>query len=319
MRNSTSSVMQVENDQDMLPDVEVETYHSFPFQDAEVTDTLPCAPHRRDIVQRYMEEIGRFPLLCGAEEIALGRRIQAGDQMARESMIRSNLRLVVKVAKHYQNRGLPFLDLIQEGNLGLMHAVEKFDPERNFRFSTYAMWWIRENIERAIINKVRMVRLPVHVVKEGHASCRHALRVQSPNNGLLPTTEESGQPWEMPLKGLAGPEYVIGLDTPLDGNSGRSLADVLPDLDSAGPESALVEAELPRQMEVWLSRLNERDRQVLLMRFGLDGVLPATLEEIGRSIGLTRDRVRQIQKDACRVLQQLIEDDGLSMELLLIH
>ncbi len=275
-----------------------------------------------DATRLYLSEIGFSPLLTAAEEVELGRAIQQGDAAARKRMIESNLRLVVKIARRYLNRGLPLLDLIEEGNLGLIRAAEKFDPERGFRFSTYATWWIRQTIERAIMNQTRTIRLPIHVIKEINIYLR-AARHLSQTLDHEPTAEEIAEELDKPLdevKRMLGlNERVASVDEPMghgDGDGDRSLLDSIADDTLVEPTELLQDDDVRAHMEEWLEQLTEKQRSVVEQRFGLSGREPATLEEVGSRIGVTRERVRQIQIDALRRLRRILEAEGYDADAL---
>lgn len=272
-----------------------------------------------DATQIYLGEIGFSPLLSAQEEVYFSRLSLKGDQAARKRMIESNLRLVVKIARRYINRGLALLDLIEEGNLGLIRAVEKFDPERGFRFSTYATWWIRQTIERAIMNQTRTIRLPIHVVKELNIYLR-AARELSQRLDHEPTPEEIAAALDRPVeevrKMLKLNEKITSVDTPVAGSSEKMLLDILADEKELGPETELQDADIRQHLVLWLEELNPKQREVLARRFGLLGYEPSTLEDVGREIGLTRERVRQIQVEALRRLREIVTHQGLNIETL---
>lgn len=272
-----------------------------------------------DATQIYLGEIGFSPLLTAEEEVYFSRLALKGDQAARKRMIESNLRLVVKIARRYINRGLALLDLIEEGNLGLIRAVEKFDPERGFRFSTYATWWIRQTIERAIMNQTRTIRLPIHVVKELNIYLR-AARELSQRLDHEPTPEEIAAALDRPVdevrRMLKLNEKITSVDTPVAGSSEKQLLDVLADEKEPGPETELQDADIRYHLVEWLDELNPKQREVLARRFGLLGYEPSTLEDVGREIGLTRERVRQIQVEALRRLREIVTHEGLNIETL---
>ncbi|WP_370278604.1 RNA polymerase sigma factor RpoS [Pontibacterium sp.] len=273
-----------------------------------------------DATQLYLNEIGFSPLLTAEEEVYYSRRALKGDEASRQRMIESNLRLVVKIARRYINRGLTLLDLIEEGNLGLIRAVEKFDPERGFRFSTYATWWIRQTIERAIMNQTRTIRLPIHVVKELNVYLR-AARELAQKLDHEPSAEEIAQLVNKPVENvermLGLNERVSSVDTPMGQDSDKSLLDTIPDQDSSDPETLLQKTNISGNLDKWLTMLPEKHSEVLARRFGLRGYEMSTLEEVGSEIGLTRERVRQIQVEALRKLREIVEKNGLSGEDLL--
>lgn len=268
--------------------------------------------------QLYLSEIGISPLLSAEEEVYFAKLVQKGDPAARRRMIESNLRLVVKIARRYTNRGLPLLDLIEEGNLGLMRAVEKFDPDRGFRFSTYATWWIRQTIERAIMNQTRTIRLPIHVVKELNIYLR-ASRELTQQLDHEPTPEEVAIALDRPLdevKQMLGlNERITSVDAPASSEADKPLLDTLPDPTEQNPVELLIDENLHENLEQWLGELNENQREVLARRYGLLGYERATLEEVGRMIGLTRERVRQIQIEALKNLRRIMEQHGFSADL----
>ena len=272
-----------------------------------------------DATRLYLSEIGFSPLLTAEEEVYYSRRAQRGEDSARKRMIESNLRLVVKIARRYMNRGLALLDLIEEGNLGLIRAVEKFDPERGFRFSTYATWWIRQTIERAIMNQTRTIRLPIHVVKEINVYLR-AARQLAQRLDHEPTAEEVAHLLDRPLdevKRMLGlNERVTSVDVPIGKESEKSLLDAIPDENNPDPSEVLQDDDVYANLEEWLVKLNDKQREVVERRFGLHGHKISTLEEVGNEIGVTRERVRQIQMDALRRLRQILESEGFSPDSL---
>lgn len=272
-----------------------------------------------DATQMYLSEIGFSPLLTAEEEVFFSRKALKGCEASRARMIESNLRLVVKIARRYNNRGLPLLDLIEEGNLGLIRAVEKFDPERGFRFSTYATWWIRQTIERAIMNQTRTIRLPIHVVKELNVYLR-AARELIQKLDHEPTAEEIADKLDVPVadvsKMLKLNERITSVDTPFAGDSEKALLDVIADEKSQGPETNLQDNDIKQNIVHWLNELNSKQKEVLARRFGLLGYEPATLEDVGTEIGLTRERVRQIQVEALKRLRDILSSQNLSIEAL---
>lgn len=272
-----------------------------------------------DATQLYLNEIGFSPLLTPEEEVFFARLAQKGDPAGRKRMIESNLRLVVKIARRYVNRGLSLLDLIEEGNLGLIRAVEKFDPERGFRFSTYATWWIRQTIERAIMNQTRTIRLPIHVVKELNVYLR-AARELTQKLDHEPSAEEIANLLEKPVsdvKRMLGlNERVSSVDVSLGQDSDKTLLDTLTDHRPTDPCELLQDEDLSQSIDQWLSDLTEKQREVVIRRFGLRGHESCTLEEVGQEIGLTRERVRQIQVEALKRLREILEKNGLSSDSL---
>ncbi len=287
------------------------------FDDVNITDDVQ---KNLDATQLYLGEIGFSPLLSAEEEVLYARKALQGDMQARERMIVSNLRLVVKIARRYNNRGLALLDLIEEGNLGLIRAVEKFDPERGFRFSTYATWWIRQTIERAIMNQTRTIRLPIHVVKELNVYLRTA-RQLSQELDHEPTAEDIAkaldQDVETVSKMLKLNERISSVDTPVnhDGEN-KGMLDVIADENNIGPETEVQDTDMKQSIVRWLKDLNPKHREVLARRFGLLGYEPSTLEDVGSEIGLTRERVRQIQVEALRRLRDVLGQQGLNLESL---
>ncbi|WP_428348652.1 RNA polymerase sigma factor RpoS [Methylonatrum kenyense] len=270
-----------------------------------------------DATQIYLNEIGFSPLLTAEEEVYFSRRAQRGCEESRRRMIESNLRLVVKISRRYMNRGLAFLDLIEEGNLGLIRAVEKFDPERGFRFSTYATWWIRQTIERAIMNQTRTIRLPIHIIKEINQYLR-ASRQLAQQLDHEPTADEIAELLDRPLEDV---QRMIGLnegttsvDTPIGKDADRVLLDAIPDDNNPDPSDLLQDGDVLAHLEHWLEELTDKQRAVVERRFGLHGRERATLEEVGNEIGVTRERVRQIQIDALRKLREIMERQGFSQD-----
>jgi RNA polymerase nonessential primary-like sigma factor len=270
-----------------------------------------------DATQLYLNEIGFSPLLSAEEEVFYARRARQGIETARKRMIESNLRLVVKIARRYINRGLTLLDLIEEGNLGLIHAVEKFDPERGFRFSTYATWWIRQTMERGLMNQTRTVRLPIHVVKELNLYLR-AARELSHKLDHEPSADEIARLLDRPVEDvqrmLGLNERVSSIDAPMGGDTERTLGDTLADANASDPADKVQDDDMRVSLDHWLDELPDKQREVLARRFGLRGHDVATLEAVGEEIGLTRERVRQIQVDGLKRLREVLEGQGLSSE-----
>ena len=272
-----------------------------------------------DPTRLYLDEIGISPLLTADEEKYFARRAQSGDESARHRMIESNLRLVVKIARRYIHRGLPLLDLIEEGNLGLIHAVEKFDPERGFRFSTYATWWIRQSIERAIMNQSRTVRLPIHIIKDINTCLRAARRLRQEND-VVPTAADIAKYLDRDVTDV---ERLFALHERVTLRAGSTDEDGIEPVDrlrarsDAEPSRCAQKDAMHDIVDHWIFELSEKQRTVLERRFGLHGYRRATLEQIGSEIGLTRERVRQIQLDALKNLREMMETNGISGETIL--
>jgi RNA polymerase primary sigma factor len=263
-----------------------------------------------DSVRLYLREIGKIPLLSAEEELALAQRVVAGEKKAKDKMAEANMRLVVSIAKRYSGRGLDFLDLIQEGNTGLLRAVEKFDPDKGFKFSTYATWWIRQAITRAIADQARTIRIPVHMVETINKLLRTQRRMTQELN-REPTIEELAKELEMEPDKV---EYVIKIKqdiTSLDAGVGRDgddedsvLRDFIEDEDSATPEESATSQLLKEQVQSILSSLSDREQKIIKMRFGLENGKSHTLEEVGQEFAVTRERIRQIEAKALAKLRK---------------
>ncbi len=309
-----------DDDEDGEVDIATDEVEADEADEAEETLTFK-APEpgeaQMDATRLYLNEIGISKLLTAEEEVYFARLAQKGDQAARQRMIESNLRLVVKIARRYMNRGLALLDLIEEGNLGLIRAVEKFDPERGFRFSTYATWWIRQTIERAIMNQTRTIRLPIHVVKEINVYLR-AARKLAQSLDHEPSSEEIADLLDKPIdevKRMLGlNERVTSVDTPFGKDADKPLLDTIADEKSMDPTVDIQNDGLNANLDRWLSKLNEKQREVVERRFGLHGYENSTLEQVANELGVTRERVRQIQMDALRRLRDILERDGFSVD-----
>ncbi|MDB5815387.1 MAG: polymerase sigma factor RpoS [Rhodocyclales bacterium] len=280
---------------------------------------VPESEFLNDVTQIYLNEIGINPLLTAEQEGILSRRVKQGDFEARQKMIEHNLRLVVNIAKHYLNRGIPLLDLVEEGNLGLMHALDKFDPERGFRFSTYATWWIRQNIERAIMNQSRTIRLPVHVVKELNQVLRAQRQIEASNGGGA-TPEAIAARLDKPVEEvravLALNEHTASLDAPLDIDPNLSIGESIADEQAISPELNIHNAEVESLIREWIAQLTDKQRLVIQYRYGIDDVEVLTLEDLAAQMDLTRERVRQIQLEALAQLRRLIKRRGVSRDVL---
>ncbi len=263
-----------------------------------------------DSVRLYLREIGKIPLLNAEEELALAQRVVAGEKRAKDKMAEANMRLVVSIAKRYSGRGLDFLDLIQEGNTGLLRAVEKFDPDKGFKFSTYATWWIRQAITRAIADQARTIRIPVHMVETINKLLRTQRRMTQELN-REPTIEELAKELEMEPEKV---EYVMKIKqdiTSLDAGVGRDgdeedsvLRDFIEDEESATPEESAASQLLKEQVQEILSTLSDREQKIIKMRFGLENGKSHTLEEVGQEFAVTRERIRQIEAKALAKLRK---------------
>lgn len=270
-----------------------------------------------DTITRYLNEIGKKPLLSVEEELVLAAEVAAGNAASKVQMIEANLRLVVALAKRCQGRGLGLLDLIEEGNLGLIRAVEKFDPRLGNRFSTYATWWIKQAIDRALMNQANTIRTPIHVIKDMWQCQRHASQLalalgrEPLPDDLAPLLGKSPGAVRKLLNARIS---VCSADQPAAENSDTALIDTICDSGGARPDAILESRDILDSMQHWLTRLSRKHREVLQRRFGLDGHEEATLEEVGRQVGLTRERVRQLQIEALAKLRRILEREGLSSE-----
>jgi len=275
-----------------------------------------------DTTQHYLNQIGAKPLLTAEQEVHYATLAKQGEFAARQKMIEHNLRLVVSIAKHYINRGVVLLDMIEEGNIGLMRAIDKFEPERGFRFSTYATWWIRQSIERAIMNQARTVRLPVHMVRELNQILRGKYHLEAQHhNGKDATAEDIadlvGRPVEEVQDILALSEHATSLDAPLDNDPQSSLMDMLPGDSEDSPDARAEHHEMTVLVRDWLTKLPDKQRIVIMRRFGLDNDDPATLETLAEEMGVTRERVRQIQQEALVKLKRAMAARGVVRDSLL--
>ena len=272
-------------------------------------------------LQTYLREIRRAPLLTPEEEYSTASRARAGDFQARQDMIERNLRLVVSIAKNYLGRGLPMTDLIEEGNLGLMHAINKFEPDRGFRFSTYASWWIRQSIERSIMHQARLVRLPVHIVRDLNQvlKARRALEASATRDeGKSVRVEEVaamlGRPVAEVAELLKFAELPASLDAPLERDNSESMIDMVADDQATDPMGLTLSREVEQLLNHGLEELSEREREVLAGRYGLHDREPETLEVLAERLGLTRERIRQIQQEALLKLKRRMARNGIDRD-----
>ncbi len=280
---------------------------------------MPKQEGNVDPTTLYLTEIGYTPLLTAEEEVEYAHRIQKGDEVARAKMIESNLRLVVKIARRYLKRGLDFLDLIEEGNLGLLRAVEKYDPDLGFRFSTYATWWIKQTIERAIMNQSRTIRLPIHVIRELNAYLtvsRELLKTQE----RAPTEKEIAKKLKKTINEVKEisklTEHMVSLDILIgdENTTGRPLVDAIADTKEGNPANIIIDEHFNEHLEICIKELNPKQREILCRRFGLMGYERGTLEEVGAAMGVTRERVRQIQIHALKTLRDIMKKHGITHE-----
>ena len=266
-----------------------------------------------DALQLFLREIGRVPLLTAAQEVELAKRVERGDMRAKSLMIEANLRLVVSIAKRYRNQGLPFLDLIQEGTIGLVRAVEKFDWRRGYKFSTYATWWIRQAVARALADKGRTIRMPVHVVEKLNRIAR-AERTLRAELGRQPTVAEVAAAVELPVAEVEqlvrSAQSPISLEKPVGDDDESELGHFITDGSSPLPDEAVEVTMRSEALQRALSRLSERERRVVELRYGLNGEHPRTLDEVGRLFDVTRERIRQIENHALRKLRSLAEGES---------
>jgi len=322
MTDKTKDSVEQTEDEVELPEISEEEELEILLGNDEVVQQFfePGQDKITDPTQLYLNEIGFSPLLSAEEEIKYSRLALSGDEIARNKMIESNLRLVVKIARSYLHRGIDFLDLIEEGNLGLMHAVGKFDPERGFRFSTYATWWIRQTIERAIMNQSRTIRLPVHVIKEMNIYLRAAKELAKRADGQQPTVEEIAEFVDRPVEDVkrlfSFNAHITSADAPVARDSDLAMLDTIPDSEAYNPVEQNMDADLKKNIERLLSQLKGKAKEIIARRFGLLGYDRQTLEEVGEAVALTRERVRQIQMEGLREMRKKLEAEGISFNIL---
>jgi RNA polymerase nonessential primary-like sigma factor len=289
--------------------------------DNEVSDDIAVIKLRGntdfDATRVYLNELCRSQLLTAEQERFYGKKALRGEPAARKIMIESNLRLVVKIARRYLNRGLPLLDLIEEGNLGLIRAVEKFDPDKGFRFSTYATWWIRQTIERALMNQTRTIRLPIHIVKEMNVylkAQRYLASTLDHDPNAMEIAEYLDKPVSKVERMLKLNERVTSVDIPGGKDFDKPLVDSLADEANLSHEDKMQEHGIKQNITGWVFELPEKQREVICRRYGLCGYEDATLEQVAQELGVTRERVRQIQMDALKQLKEILKSHGYSFE-----
>ncbi len=272
-------------------------------------------------LNRYLREIGRIPLLTPQQEIELGGKIKTGDAAARERMITANLRLVVTIARDYANLGLPLLDLISEGNIGLTKAVERFDPAKGAKLSTYAMWWIKQSIKRALANQSKTIRLPVHLVDKV-ATVRRVSRKMSDELGREPTDDELGEELGIAAENVGRLRSVgirpTSLDAPMADDDSTEFGEMIGDEDAETPFELLRDKNLRGEVDGLIAVLDSREKKIIAQRFGLSGRKPKTLKDVGKNLGVTRERIRQLQNIALAKLRRALstKEDGLDVQLL---
>ena len=303
-----------------VPDAGPEIPEAFLDEGTWAGEDYASAELLTDTIAIYLNEIGHSELLSADQERHYARLARRGDFAARQTMIEHNLRLVVNIAKHYTDRGVALLDLVEEGNLGLIHAIGKFDPDRGFRFSTYATWWIRQSIERAIMCQSRTIRLPVHVIKELNTVLR-AKRHLETHADAEPSLEDVAHLIDRPIgevrRLLALNERASSLDAPLQVDPLLTVGESLAEDVSLAPEARLERSEIEARMQQWLDQLSARQRSIIERRYGLNGAEIQTLEQLAQDLSLTRERVRQIQLEALGSLRRILRRDGLSKDVLL--
>ena len=306
LENHHVDVLRMDDDEDMEPELFEDGEEEEPIDVDNLDLSIPDGVSLDDPVRMYLKEIGKVPLLSPEEEIELAKRMELGDENARKRLAEANLRLVVSIAKRYVGRGMQFLDLIQEGNLGLIKAVEKYDYSKGFKFSTYATWWIRQAITRAIADQARTIRIPVHMVETINRLIRTSRQLLQ-ELGREPTPEEIAEKMEMPVERVREIMKIsqdpVSLETPIGEEEDSHLGDFIQDDEASQPSEEATYTLLREQLEEVLSTLTPREEQVLRMRFGLVDGKPHTLEEVGKQFDVTRERIRQIEAKALRKLR----------------
>ena len=306
LENHHVDVLRMDDDEDMEPELFEDGEEEEPIDVDNLDLSIPDGVSLDDPVRMYLKEIGKVPLLSPEEEIELAKRMELGDENARKRLAEANLRLVVSIAKRYVGRGMLFLDLIQEGNLGLIKAVEKFDHTKGFKFSTYATWWIRQSITRAIADQARTIRIPVHMV-ETINKVKKVFSQLLHENGHEPSAEEIAERLDMPVDKVREIMRVaqepVSLETPIGEEEDSHLGDFIPDEEAPVPAEAASQTLLKEQLADVLKTLTPREEKVLRLRFGLEDGRPRTLEEVGKEFNVTRERIRQIEAKALRKLR----------------
>jgi len=307
--------VQIDEFYKQLDELHIEVVESGPEEEEEPTKAQPdMAEVSTDSLQLFLKDIGKVPLLTAAQEVELSKRIERGDHRAKQQMVEANLRLVVSIAKNYRNQGLPFLDLIQEGTIGLVRAAEKFDYRKGFKFSTYATWWIRQAVARALADKARTIRMPVHVVEKLNKIGRVERKLLA-ELGHDPTADEIARELEIDREEVEqirrSAQAPISLEKPVGDEEESEFGHFLADQSAAAPDEAAETTLRKETLKRILCALSPRERRVLELRYGLDGQHPRTLDEVGRTFNVTRERVRQIENQSLKKLQALAESQKL--------
>jgi RNA polymerase primary sigma factor len=302
---------QLEELYDALDDLQIEVVDAAADAvDAEAEDEVETTEVSTDTLQLFLKDIGKVPLLTAAQEVELAKRIERGEHAAKQAMVEANLRLVVSIAKRYRNQGLPFLDLIQEGTIGLVRAAEKFDHRKGFKFSTYATWWIRQAVARALADKARTIRMPVHVVEKLNKIVRSERKLRA-ELGREPTTAEIASELDLSLDEVEhirrSAQTPVSLEKPVGDEEESEFGHFLTDDTAPLPEEEAEVAMRKEALRAILGTLSQRERRVLELRYGLDGEQPRTLDEVGRTFNVTRERIRQIENQCLKKLRALAD------------
>ena len=306
--------VQIDEFYKQLDELHIEVVESEPEEEEPTSAQPDAAEVSTDSLQLFLKDIGKVPLLTAAQEVELSKRIERGDHRAKQQMVEANLRLVVSIAKNYRNQGLPFLDLIQEGTIGLVRAAEKFDYRKGFKFSTYATWWIRQAVARALADKARTIRMPVHVVEKLNKIGRVERKLLA-ELGHDPTADEIARELELEREEVEqirrSAQAPISLEKPVGDEEESEFGHFLADQSAAAPDEAAETTLRKETLKRILCALSPRERRVLELRYGLDGQHPRTLDEVGRTFNVTRERVRQIENQSLKKLQALAESQKL--------